>query len=93
MRTDLLAAPTLYDLHQDHHDRDDQENMNESTHGVGRDEAKQPKNDQDNCNSSEHVHPPQVSAGSNRDPVISTISTPAAAGTTIQSALPEKQAD
>jgi hypothetical protein len=57
--TSVLKASTLYDLHQYHHDCDDQENVNESTHGVGRDQAKQPKDNQDNRNSSEHFAPPQ----------------------------------
>jgi hypothetical protein len=71
-----LASPALYDLYEDHHDGDDQENMNESTHGVGRDEAKQPKDNQDNRNSSKHVQSSLVNAGPNRNPVISTIVNP-----------------
>lgn len=31
---DLLQAPALDDTQQDHHDRDDQENVNEPAHGV-----------------------------------------------------------
>jgi len=49
-----LQAPALNDSYQYHHDRDDQENVNESAHGVRGNQAKQPEDDQDNRNSSEH---------------------------------------
>jgi hypothetical protein len=77
----------LYDLDQDHHDCDDQKNVNESTHGVGRDKAKQPKNNQDNCNCSEHFRTSLVNAEPNRIPAMSAIQTLASAGVMRQSAI------
>jgi hypothetical protein len=70
----------LYDLHQDHHDCDNQKNVNESTHGVGRDKANQPKNNQDNCNRSKHFRTSFVNAEPNRIPAMSAIQTLASAG-------------
>jgi len=67
--TSLLTS-TLYDLHQYHHDCDDQENVDESTHGVCGNEAKQPQDNQDNCNCSEHFRTSSVNAESNRSPAV-----------------------
>jgi hypothetical protein len=51
---EALQASTLNDAEQYHHDRDDQENVNESAHGVRRNQAQQPEDNQDNRNSFEH---------------------------------------
>jgi hypothetical protein len=73
MLTCLLKPSALYDLYQDHHNCDDQENVNESTHGIGRNQAKQPEDYQDNRNRSEHFRTSSVNAESNRNPAISVI--------------------
>jgi hypothetical protein len=64
-RSPVLQASTLYDLHQNHHDCDDQQNVDESTHRVGSDEAKQPKDNQDYRNRSKHIRNSLVNAESN----------------------------
>jgi hypothetical protein len=51
-----LRSSTLNDSDQYHHDRDDQENVNESAHGVRGDQAKQPEDNQDNRNSFKHFY-------------------------------------
>jgi hypothetical protein len=43
-------------LNQNHHDRDHQEDMNESAHGVGADKTEKPKDNQDNGNRVEHLY-------------------------------------
>lgn len=49
-----LQASALNDTHQDHDDGDDQQSMQESTHGVGGNQADQPENNQDYCNGFEN---------------------------------------
>jgi hypothetical protein len=53
-----LQAPTLNDTNQNHHDRDDQEDMNESAHGVRTDKTNKPEDNQDDSNSLEHFSSP-----------------------------------
>jgi hypothetical protein len=86
----LLKASTLYDLHQYHHDCDDQENVDESTHGVGRDQAKQPKDNQDNRNSSEHFRTSPVNAESSH---VSDLNPSLWPGRRINQPCPSRQAD
>jgi hypothetical protein len=50
----LLGAATLNDSNQNHDDCDDQEDVNESAHGVRTYEAQSPENDQDYCYRFEH---------------------------------------
>jgi hypothetical protein len=50
----LLQASTLNETNHYHHNRNDQENVNESAHGVRGDQAKHPEDNQDNRNSFEH---------------------------------------
>jgi hypothetical protein len=49
-----LCASTLNDTNQNDHDRDDQERMNESAHGVRGDKTQNPEDDQDDGNGFEH---------------------------------------
>ena len=49
-----LCASTLNDTNQNDHDRDDQEGMNESAHGVRGHKTKNPEDDQDDGNGLEH---------------------------------------
>jgi hypothetical protein len=58
--TGSLSAPTLNHLNHDHHERDHQEDVNESAHGVGADKTEKPKDNQDDCNRVEHVTSPYL---------------------------------
>jgi hypothetical protein len=49
-----LCASTLNDTNQNDHDRDDQEGMNESAHGVRGDKTQNPEDHQDDRNGFEH---------------------------------------
>jgi len=49
-----LCASTLNDTNQNDHNRDDQESMNESAHGVRGDKTQNPEDDQDDGNGLEH---------------------------------------
>jgi hypothetical protein len=53
-----LYASTLNDTNQNDHNRDDQENMNESAHGVRGDKTEKPQDNQDDGNGLEHVASP-----------------------------------
>jgi hypothetical protein len=53
-----LQAPALDHANQDHHDRDDQERMNEPAHRVRSDKAQEPQDYQDDCNGFEHLTSP-----------------------------------
>jgi hypothetical protein len=53
----------LDDLNQNHDDRNHQEDVNESAHGVGTDEAEKPKDDQDDGNRVEHLDFPYPITG------------------------------
>ena len=53
-----LYASTLNDTNQNDHNRDDQENMNESTHGVRGHKTEKPEDNQDDGNGLEHVDSP-----------------------------------
>jgi hypothetical protein len=44
----LEDSPSLNDPHQDHDNRDDEEDVDETADRVGRQQTKQPKNDEDN---------------------------------------------
>lgn len=46
---------TTDDTHQDQHDGDDQENVDESADGVGRNESQQPEDQKDDGDRVEHV--------------------------------------
>lgn len=50
----VLHASTLDDTNQNDDDRDDQERMNESAHGVRADKTQHPKDYQDDCDSLKH---------------------------------------
>jgi len=54
----LQGLPALNDIDQDHHDRDDQENVNESAHRVRRDQSKKPEDKQNDCYGPEHFSSP-----------------------------------
>ena len=49
-----LCASTLNDTHQNDHNRDDQEGMNESAHGVRGNKTQNPEDDQDDGDGLEH---------------------------------------
>ena len=49
-----LCASTLNDTNQNDHDRDDQEGMNESAHGVRGNQTQNPEDHQDDGNGFEH---------------------------------------
>jgi hypothetical protein len=49
-----LGASALNDTNQNDHDRDDQEGMNESAHGVRGNKTQNPEDDQDDGNGLEH---------------------------------------
>jgi len=53
-----LFASTSNDTNKNHHDRDDQEGMNESAHGVRGDNTQKPEDNHDDCNGLEHVASP-----------------------------------
>jgi hypothetical protein len=53
-----LYASTLNDTNQIYQDRDVQENMNESAHGVRGDKTEKPQDNQDDGNGLEHVASP-----------------------------------
>jgi hypothetical protein len=53
-----LYASTLNDTNQNYHDRDDQENMNETAHGIRGDKTEKPEDNQDDRNGLEHVASP-----------------------------------
>jgi hypothetical protein len=53
----LQGASALDDTDQDHHDGNDQENMDESSHRIRGKHPDQPQNDQDNGNSLKHLTP------------------------------------
>jgi hypothetical protein len=53
-----LFASTSNDTNKNHHDRDDQEGMNESAHGVRGDNTQKPEDNHDDCNDLEHVASP-----------------------------------
>ena len=55
-----LYASTLNDTNQNDHNRDDQEGMNESAHGVRSDKTQNPEDDQDNGNGLEHGASPSA---------------------------------
>src|SRR3990172_2580651 len=60
----LQGLSSLNDIDQYHHDRDDQENMNESSHCVRADQAKEPEDKQNDCYRPEHISsPPPVNQG------------------------------
>jgi hypothetical protein len=40
---------------ENHHDSDDQKDVNESAHGVRSDKTQEPEDNQDNCNDLEHL--------------------------------------
>lgn len=50
-----LQSSPFKEADQDHHHRDDQEDMNESTHGVRGDKPQKPQDHQDNCKGFKHV--------------------------------------
>jgi len=47
-----LQTVTLNQSQQNHDNRNYKQNVNQTTHGVGRDESQHPQNDQDDCNCS-----------------------------------------
>ena len=49
-----LQTSTLNDTNQDHHDRENQEDVNEPAHGVRSDKTQEPEDKQDNCDGSKH---------------------------------------
>jgi hypothetical protein len=49
---------TLENANQYHYDRDDQEDVNKSAHGVRGNQTKQPQDDQDDSDGFEHLTPP-----------------------------------
>jgi hypothetical protein len=49
-----LCASTLNDTHQNDHNRDDQEGMNESAHGIRGNKTQNPEDDQDDGDGLEH---------------------------------------
>ena len=53
-----LYALSLNHPHQDDHDRDNEEDMNKSAHGIGGDKTQKPEDDQHDCNSPEHSNSP-----------------------------------
>ena len=55
-----LSASTLNDTHQNDHNRDDQESVNESAHGVRSNKTQNPEDDQDDGNGLEHSVSPFV---------------------------------
>jgi hypothetical protein len=56
-----LQASASNDTNQYHHDRDNQEDMNESAHGVRADKTQQPEDNQDDCNGLKHFASPFLS--------------------------------
>jgi hypothetical protein len=48
----------LNDPYQNHDDRDNQKDMDESSHGVRRDKTKKPEDNEDYCKCSDHVGSP-----------------------------------
>jgi hypothetical protein len=50
-----LCAPSSHDANQKHHDRDDQEGVNESSHRGRSDHAQKPEDNQDDCQGLEHL--------------------------------------
>jgi hypothetical protein len=57
-----LQAPALNHPNQDHHQGDDQKDMNESTQGERGNKSQKPENNQDYRNRYEHVAPPLAAA-------------------------------
>jgi len=55
-----LCASTLNDTHQNDHNRDDQERMNESAHGIRGNKTQNPEDDQDDGNGLEHGASPSA---------------------------------
>lgn len=53
-----LYASTLNDTNQNDYDRNDQENMNESPHGVRGNKTEKPEDNQDDGNGLEHAASP-----------------------------------
>jgi len=53
----LHGSSTLKDIDQYHHDRDDQENVNESSHRERGDQPNKPEEDQYDRNGPKHFHP------------------------------------
>jgi hypothetical protein len=53
-----LYASTSNDTNENHYDRDDQEGMNESAHGVRGDNTQKPEDNHDDRNGLEHVTSP-----------------------------------
>ena len=49
-----LYTSALDQSQKNNDNRDDQQEMNESAHRVGRDQAKDPEDDQEDCNSFQH---------------------------------------
>ena len=53
----LREGPSTLDQADDnHHDRQNQKNMDEPSHGVGSGESESPEDQQNHCNCPEHVH-------------------------------------
>jgi hypothetical protein len=50
-----LDTPALYDAQNNHDDRDNQKNVNESADCVRGNQAQYPEDDQDDCNTFKHV--------------------------------------
>jgi len=53
-----LVASTSNDTNKNHHDCDDQEGMNESSHRVWGDNTQKPEDNHDDCNGLEHAASP-----------------------------------
>lgn len=46
---DVLDTSALNEAHKNHHDGDNQENMNKPSHRVGGNKPKKPENNKNNC--------------------------------------------
>jgi hypothetical protein len=58
---DLLSSSgpsSANDVEQDYHDGDDQQDMNETAHGMGGDQTQDPKDDQNNGDGPQHANSP-----------------------------------
>jgi hypothetical protein len=59
IRVKLSSGPSSSnDVKQDDHDGDDQQNMDETAHGMGGDQTQDPKDDQNNGDGPQHVNSP-----------------------------------
>jgi len=56
-----LQSSTLNEANQNHHHRDDQENVNESAHGVRRDKTQNPEDNQNDGDGLKHFASPFLS--------------------------------